>query len=162
MKKAINRMKLEMDALPVNERLARNCITAFVAPLDPDLGEISDLRTVLSEAVTNAIIHGYRTYPGKVYITAVIRSDRSVTVKVADKGVGIGNLAEARKPLYTTDPSGERGGMGFAIMENFTDRFRVKSSPGKGTVVTMVKKFGDPEKNNPTAAENSADGEDDV
>lgn len=140
--KVINRMKLEMDALPENERLARSCISAFVSRIDPNVEELSDIRTVLSEAVTNAVIHGYAgASDGKVTVTAVLYSDRKIMMKVKDNGCGIADIKQAMQPLFTTDPSGERGGMGFAIMESFCNKLRVKSNPGKGTVVTMVKQL---------------------
>ncbi len=137
----INRIKLSFDSLPENEKLARNALVVFLAGLDPDLEELTDLRTAVSEAVTNAIIHGYRVHPGTVTLSAILYADRHVTIRIIDKGQGIADIAQAMQPLYTTDPPGERGGMGFAIMESFTDKLIVRSRPGKGTSVTMIKRF---------------------
>ena len=140
--KVINRIKLEMDALPENERLARSCISAFISRADPNVEELSDIRTVLSEAVTNAVIHGYAGIEGgKVTVSAVLYSDRRIMMKVKDCGCGIADVKLAMQPLYTTDPSGERGGMGFAIMESFCNKLTVRSRPGKGTIITMIKQL---------------------
>ncbi|HHW24879.1 MAG TPA: anti-sigma F factor [Clostridiales bacterium] len=134
-------MRLEFNSKSINEGFARYAVSAFVAQLDPTVEELSDLRCAVSEAVTNAIIHGYRDTPGTVYITCKYYEDRTVKIKVTDKGVGIEDIKQAMQPLYTTDPTGERGGMGFAIMQSFTDRLSVRSKPGKGTSVTLTKKL---------------------
>lgn len=139
--KPVNEMRLEIKSNSINEGFARYAVSAFAAQLDPTVEELSDLRCAVSEAVTNAIIHGYRDRQGIVYITAKYFEDRTVRIKVTDKGVGIENIELAMQPLYTSDPSGERGGMGFAVMQSFTDSLTVRSKPGKGTTVTMTKKF---------------------
>lgn len=139
--KPVNEMRLEFDSKSINESFARYAVSAFVAQLDPTVDELSDLRCAVSEAVTNAIVHGYRDTTGIVYITCKYYEDRTVKVKVTDKGVGIEDIKQAMQPLYTTDPAGERGGMGFAIMQSFTDNLTVRTKPGKGTAVTMTKKL---------------------
>ena len=139
--KPVNEMRLEIESKSINEGFARYAVSAFAAQLDPTVEELSDLRCAVSEAVTNAIIHGYRGTQGSVYITARYFDDRSVRIKIADKGVGIADVKLAMQPLYTSDPGGERGGMGFAVMQSFTDNLSVRSRTGKGTTVTMTKKF---------------------
>ena len=134
-------MKLIFDSDSRNEAFARYAVTAFVSRLDPSTDELADIRTAVSEAVTNSIIHGYKGKIGEVRVEAVIYSDRSVKITVTDKGCGIEDIEMARQPLFTTDESGERGGMGFAIMESFSDSFRVRSRVGKGTKVSMIKRL---------------------
>lgn len=134
-------MKLELASHSVNEGLARAAVSAMATQLDPKLDELTELRTAVSEAVTNAIIHGYRGGDGIVYINCRCYQDRIMVVKIKDKGCGIENIEQAREPLYTGDSSGERGGMGFAIMENFCDTVKVTSKPHAGTVVTLTKRF---------------------
>ncbi len=137
-----NEVKLTFRALSQNEGFARYVITAVLMPLDPTVEELSDLRTAVSEAVTNAVIHGYRgRKEGIVYMSVKTFPDRRITVRVRDDGCGIDDIEKAMQPLYTTDPSGERGGMGFAVMKSFTDRLSVRSAPGKGTTVTLTKKL---------------------
>ncbi len=140
-KKPQNEMKLELASRSVNEALARAAVSAMATQLDPKLDELTELRTAVSEAVTNAIIHGYRGCEGTVYINCRCYADRTMVVKIKDKGCGIENIEQAREPLYTGDPSGERGGMGFAIMESFCDRVKVTSKPNAGTTVTLTKRF---------------------
>ena len=142
MKKTVmNSMALTFDSDSRNEAFARYAVTAFISRLDPQTEELADVRTVVSEAVTNSIIHGYKGTSGKVKMEVTIYTDRSIKITVRDNGCGIKDLEQARQPLFTTDESGERGGMGFAIMESFSDSFRARSAEGKGTVVTMVKKL---------------------
>lgn len=121
-------------------------ISAFVAQLDPPVSVLSDLKTAVSEAVTNCIVHAYRDREDKanclIYIGAVYIADGRLRITVKDKGMGIADIALARTPLYTTDAEGERSGMGFTVMESFTDRMRVRSAPGKGTTVVMEKSMG--------------------
>ena len=141
-KKLINQTSLSFPALSVNESFARSAVAAFCAQTDPTVEELSDLRTAVSEAVTNAIVHGYRDRKnGTVYITVKCYDNRSVSVKIEDKGCGISDIRRAMTPLFTTDTEGERGGMGFSIMESFTDDLTVRSFIGKGTTVIMEKKF---------------------
>ncbi len=143
MKTPINEMQLTFPSHSCNESYARSAVCAFVSALDPTLEELSDLRTVISEAVTNAIVHGYRGQVGIVYITVRLYADRTVWLRVKDCGVGIADVAQAMQPLYTqgSEGEGERGGMGFTIMQSFTDRMRVSSRIGKGTSVVMQKRL---------------------
>ena len=136
MKQIINRMELRFPSGSVNESFARGAVSAFVLCLDPLVTDLNDLKTAVSEAVTNAIVHGYRDTIGTVYITAVIYADGTVQVKVRDRGCGIPDIEKAMEPLFTTGGE-ERSGMGFTIMESFMDKLTVRSKPGKGTTVTM-------------------------
>ena len=141
MKKKINDMKLRLPAKSVNEAVARSVISAFCAELDPSVEELGDLRCAVSEAVTNCIVHAYRGRTDECYIYISVRlyDNREVSVEISDNGCGIEDLALARTPAYTTGQPGERCGMGFLVMENFTDYLGVKSRPGKGTTVLMRK-----------------------
>lgn len=142
--KVQNEVKLSFTAVSQNEAFARFAVTSLLAPLNPTVEELADLRTAVSEAVTNAIIHGYRGKTGgTVRLHIKLLEDRRVVIRVSDDGVGIPDIEQAMQPLYTTDPEGERGGMGFAIMKSFTDRLSVRSVPGKGTVVTMTRKLSE-------------------
>lgn len=137
-----NEMKLEFDAISNNEAFARVSVAAFVSVLDPTLEEISDVKTAVSEAVTNAIIHGYDGISdGKVRIYCRISQD-ILHIEIADQGRGIDNIEQAMEPLFTTKPELERSGMGFAFMEAFMDDLEVISEPGNGTKVQMKKKIG--------------------
>ncbi len=137
-----NRMSCELLAVSVNESVCRAIIGVFLAPENPTATELADLKCAVSEAVTNAIVHGYgASGEGTVYLSAEIYPDRTVRITVRDKGKGIEDVALARRPLYTTDTSGERSGMGFSVMESFTDRLRVLSRPGAGTRITMYKRL---------------------
>ncbi len=138
--KAINSFSLTMLSKSLNEAFARSAVAAFVTQLDPTVEEISDIKTAVSEAVTNCIVHGYRDTIGKIYITVQIFPDNTVSVKIRDKGCGIENVALAREPLFTT-AGGERAGLGFAVMESFMDNLKVSSKVGRGTIVTMKKKI---------------------
>ncbi|GIO30807.1 MULTISPECIES: anti-sigma F factor [Paenibacillus] len=136
-----NFMTLQFSAKSENESFARVTVAAFISQLDPTMEELSDLKTVISEAVTNSIIHGYDGNPeGIVTITAEIVGD-TVTITVEDRGEGIEDLDLARQPLYTSKPELERSGMGFTIMENFMDEFEVSSEPGSGTSIRMKKRI---------------------
>ena len=141
----INEMRLDFPALPENEAFARLAISGFMLPLDPTMEQLADVKTAVSEAVTNAIVHGYRDTPetGSIAITVSILSGRAVRIEIADKGCGIPDVGQARRPLYTTDAAGERSGMGFTVMESFTDALKVTSKVGKGTTVTMWKKLSE-------------------
>ncbi|NLP36789.1 MAG: anti-sigma F factor [Firmicutes bacterium] len=136
-----NYMKLELPSKSQNEAFARIVVAAFAAQADPTLDEISDVKTAVSEAVTNAVIHGYENKSGTIVVSATLQG-RKLEVTVIDYGVGIEDLEQARMPLYTSKPELERSGMGFTIMENFMDECDVISEPGKGTTVRMVKIFG--------------------
>ncbi|HEX7057990.1 MAG TPA: anti-sigma F factor [Bacilli bacterium] len=136
-----NRMTLTFSSVSENESFARVAVAAFVSQLDPTLEELTDIKTVISEAVTNAIIHGYDSKPdGEVIISAEIKDD-TVWITVEDRGKGIEDLELARQPLYTSKPELERSGMGFTIIENFMDELEVDSEPGKGTMLRMTKRI---------------------
>jgi stage II sporulation protein AB (anti-sigma F factor) len=140
MNECINEIKLQFCARSENEAFARACVSSFIAQLDPFVSELAELKTAVSEAVTNCIVHGYRgTRGGMIYMHMKIFSDRRVYIKIRDKGCGIADINQAMQPLFTTLPEEERAGLGFAVMESFTDRLRVKSSPGKGTALVMEK-----------------------
>jgi len=143
MKRILNEMKLRLPAKSVNESVARSCISAFVAEANPTVEELCDLRCALSEAVTNCIVHAYRGRADEcyVYISARLYESREVTVEVSDNGCGIEDIELARTPMFTTGESGERCGMGFLVMDSFTDSLTVKSRVGKGTSVLMRKKL---------------------
>ncbi len=139
MKKATNYIKITIPGYSKNEGLARMCAAAFAAQLDPTVEEISDIKAAVSEAVTNCIVHGYRDTIGDIDMKLKIIGEDTLYIKITDKGTGIEDVEQAMQPLFTTCPEGERAGLGFAVMESFTDKLRVKSAPGKGTSVTMVK-----------------------
>ncbi|GIN73485.1 anti-sigma F factor [Bacillus sp. J14TS2] len=134
-----NEMQLQFSALSQNESFARVTVAAFIAQLDPTMDELTEIKTVVSEAVTNAIIHGYDQNPaGIIYISATIE-DEMIDLVIRDNGMGIDNIDEARQPLFTTKPELERSGMGFTIMENFMDKIEVESQLGSGTTVRLTK-----------------------
>ena len=135
-----NEMKLEFVSKSSNEAFARISVAAFASQLDPSIDELADIKTAVSEAVTNSIIHGYEDEEGIVKITAKLFGN-TVEIEVSDNGKGIANIEEARKPLYTSKPNMERSGMGFTIMESFMDYVTVESAVGLGTKVTMKKKI---------------------
>ena len=136
-----NQMELEFDAISENEQLARLAVAAFITPLNPTLEEMADVKTAISEAVTNAIIHGYEQSKGKVFIRCTLRGDL-LEVEVEDKGHGIPDVELAMEPMYTTKPEADRSGMGFSFMEAFMDELEVSSIVGSGTTVFMKKKLG--------------------
>lgn len=136
-------VKLEMDSLSQNEEFARVVTAVFMSRLDPTLEEVDDVKTAVSEAVTNAIIHGYQGQSGILYLEITADpGERILTVSVKDTGVGIKDVEKAMEPMYTSDPEGERSGMGFSFMQAFMDDVQVESRPGSGTVVTMKKRIG--------------------
>lgn len=137
----INELKFSLPALSVNEGVARAIVGAFCAQLNPTVEEIADLKCAVSEAVTNSIVHGYRGQGGMLYISVCLYDDRSIAVAIRDRGCGIPDVALARTPLYTTNTDGERSGMGFSVMETFTDRLSVCSRIGGGTRVNMIKRL---------------------
>lgn len=140
MKRAIkNEMGLSFPSKSCNEAFARSAVAAFVMNLDPTISELSDIKTAVSEAVTNCIVHGYRRSSGTIYIKGRITDDNKVTLKIRDKGCGIEDVKKAMEPLYTSAPEEERAGLGFAVMQSFCDKVRVKSAVGKGTTVTLEK-----------------------
>ncbi|WP_071395649.1 anti-sigma F factor [Bacillus tuaregi] len=134
-----NRMQLQFSALSQNESFARVTVASFIAQLDPTIDELTEIKTVVSEAVTNAIIHGYESDPNGIVYISVSIEDGYVELSIKDEGIGIPDVEEARQPLYTTKPELERSGMGFTIMENFMDDIEVKSQPGKGTEIRLRK-----------------------
>ena len=140
--KTVNEMKLSFPSKSCNEAFARSAVAAFIMNLDPTVGELSDLKTAVSEAVTNCIVHGYRRQSGTIYISGKITGSGKVTVKIRDKGCGIADVAQAMQPLFTTAADEERAGLGFAVMQSFCDKVRVKSAPGNGTTVTLEKQIG--------------------
>ncbi len=138
--KILNEMKLQIESRSVNEAFARATVAAFAAQLDPNIDEISDIKTAVSEAVTNCIVHAYSESVGRIYIWAAIYENGWFKVKIRDKGCGIEDIKQAMEPLFTT-LGGERAGLGFAVMESFCDKIKVTSKPGKGTTVTLEKHF---------------------
>ena len=136
-----NHMRLEFDSISENEGFARVAVAAFLTQLDPTLEEVSDVKTAVSEAVTNAIIHGYEQKKGTVYLECAIK-ENELEIWVQDLGKGIQNIQQAMEPLYTTKPELERSGMGFAFMEAFMDELEVESRPGDGTTIHMRKRIG--------------------
>ena len=142
MDRIINEMELRLPAVSVNEAVARSCISAFIAEANPTVEELCDLRCALSEAVTNSIVHAYRGRDSErcyVYISVRLYDSREVSVEVSDNGCGIADVALAMSPAYTTGDSLERCGMGFLVMQSFTDLLTVKSRVGRGTTVLMRK-----------------------
>lgn len=138
--KTMNEMHLNFPSISTNEGFARAAVSAFAVQLDPTLDELCDLKTAVSEAVTNAIVHGYKDTIGTVYIDCRLLPDNSIQIKVRDRGCGIENIEQAMEPLYTT-AGDERAGLGFAVMKSFTDKLKVQSRLGGGTTVTMEKTF---------------------
>jgi stage II sporulation protein AB (anti-sigma F factor) len=136
----MNYMTLEVPARSENESFVRVVIAAFAARLDPTLEEINEVKTAVSEAVTNSILHAYDDDQGLIKINAVVE-EKKLWIEIRDTGKGIEDIAKAREPLYTDKPELERSGMGFTIMENFMDEVMIESSPGKGTVIKMLKVF---------------------
>lgn len=137
-----NEICMEFDAISENEGLARVVIAAFLARIDPTVDEIEDVKTAVSEAVTNAVIHGYGENGGRVVMRAHLSEEKELAVDISDRGVGIADVEQAMQPLFTTGAANERSGMGFSFMEAFMDRIEVESSVGEGTCVHMWKSFG--------------------
>lgn len=136
-----NYLKLEFPSRSVNEAMARNAAALFVLPLDPTLEELGDLKTAVSEAVTNCIVHAYTGEVGLIIMKCRILDGNVAEISIKDRGCGIEDVDKAREPLYTTGGE-ERAGMGFSIMESFTDEMRVRSRPGRGTTVVLRKRIG--------------------
>lgn len=137
-----NEMELVFDSLSENEGFARVAVAAFMTQMNPILEEVSDVKTAVSEAVTNSIIHGYEKEKGKIRIYCCV-SGRELYLEVEDYGIGIEDVQRAMEPLYTSKPEQDRSGMGFAFMEAFMDKVEVESIPGEGTIVKMKKTTGD-------------------
>ncbi len=140
--KLINEMRLDFPALSQNEALARLVVSAFLLPADPTLEQLADVKTAVSEAVTNAIVHGYSGGRGTVRLHAALYEDMRLVVEIIDRGCGIEDVEQARQPFFTTLEGEERSGMGFTVMESFMDALSVRSLPGKGTTVRMEKLLG--------------------
>ena len=138
--KPVNEMKMSFESRSCNESFARSSVAAFISVLDPNVEEISDIKTAVSEAVTNCIVHGYKNEIGKVYIHVKIFEGARIRISVKDKGCGIPDIKKAMEPLYTT-VGGERAGLGFAVMQSFMDKIKVTSKLGSGTTVTMIKRI---------------------
>lgn len=135
-----NSMELKIPSKSINESFARSVVSAFVLQLDPTINELSDIKTAVSEAVTNSIVHGYSDSSGIIYIKGEISEDNLITIKIRDKGKGIPDIKKAMEPLFTTGGE-ERAGLGFAVMESFMDKVKVKSKENQGTTVTLYKKI---------------------
>ena len=134
----VNEFRMTVDGRSVNESFSRTVVAVFVAQLDPTVEEINDIKTAVSEAVTNCIVHGHRNSLGKIYITVRIHDNGNVVISIKDKGCGIEDIKKAREPLFTT-LGGDRAGLGFSVMESFMDKVSVRSKPNHGTTVTLYK-----------------------
>lgn len=139
--KTLNEIKLTIPSRSSNESFARVAVTAFFAQLDPTLEEITDIKTAISEAVTNCIVHAYKESIGSIYIIAKILEDNTIHIKIKDTGCGIEDIKQAMEPLYTSSTSSERAGLGFSVMESFMDKIKVYSKIGKGTTIILTKKL---------------------
>ena len=137
----INEMRLDFPAIPENEALARLAVSAFLVPVNPTIEEMADVKTAVSEAVTNAIVHGYASRGGTVRLHARRHSGGLVVIDVSDRGCGIGDIKKAMEPFYTTLEGEERSGMGFTVMESFMDKVEVQSALGHGTTVRLIKQL---------------------
>lgn len=138
--KKINEFRLTLDSKSVNESFSRVVVSSFITPLDPTLEELADIKTAVSEAVTNCIVHAYKNTYGKIYITGYITDENMVKLTIRDKGCGIPDISRAMTPLFTTG-EGDRAGLGFTVMESFCDKVSVRSKEGKGTTVVLSKKI---------------------
>lgn len=137
----LNEMNLNFWSRSSNESYARGAVASFFTQLDPTVDEITDLKTAVSEAVTNCIVHAYRDRMGKIYITARVLEGDIAYIKIRDRGCGIEDVQQAMLPMFTTARDEERAGLGFAVMQTFMDKVKVTSTPGKGTTVVMLKKI---------------------
>lgn len=140
MKRPINEMKLTVPSCSANEAFVRAAVAAFAVQMDPMVEELADIKTAVSEAVTNCIVHAYRDANGMIWVNCRIYEDGRLAVRVRDRGCGIPDVKKAMEPLFTTGGA-ERAGLGFAVMQSFMDRLRVTSTPGKGTLVVMEKQI---------------------
>ena len=136
-----NEMKLTIPSHSSNESFARIAVAGFFAQLDPTIDEIADIKTAVSEAVTNAIVHGYGDKIGLIHIRAQIHTDNKVVIRIRDTGCGIADIEQAMEPMYTTCKNGERSGLGFSVMQTLMDKVKVNSTQGKGTTVVLTKKL---------------------
>ena len=142
--KIINSVKFIFPGISENERTARAVVSAFLVQLDPTVEELADIRTAVSEAVTNSIVHGYRNKSGDVELHIKLLQNREIYLRIKDNGCGITDVKQAMQPLFTTLPEEDRAGLGFAVMESMMDKLQVKSIPGKGTTIVMRKKLENP------------------
>ena len=138
-KKPVDQMSLKIESRSVNESFARVAVSAFAAQQDPTVEEISDIKTAVSEAVTNCIVHAYPTSVGEIYIWVGLFDDGLVRIRIRDRGCGIIDVRQAMEPLFTTGNPEERSGLGFAVMQSFMDKVSVRSAPGRGTRVILTK-----------------------
>lgn len=136
-----NYFEMKLKAISENEKFARNTVASFLIPLNPTLSEIDDIKTAVSEAVTNCVVHGYQYDENGIIDIKVEIEDFTATITIADSGVGIENVEQAMTPFFTTKPEDDRSGMGFTLMQSFVDKIEVYSTPQKGTMVVMVKKI---------------------
>lgn len=139
--KVLNEMDMSFESRSCNESFARSSVSAFIAQLDPTIGELNEIRTAVSEAVTNCIVHAYKNEIGRISINVKLLPDNAVVIRIKDNGCGIENIKQAMEPLYTTAIGDERAGLGFAVMQSFSDSVSVRSRPQKGTTVTLKKTF---------------------
>lgn len=137
--KANNLMKVSFYSRSANEGFARGALAAFLAQMDPTVPELADVKTAVSEAVTNCIVHAYPNQMGLVYMTVALYDGGMIKITISDKGVGITDVEKAMQPMFTTGNPEERAGLGFAVMQSFMDKVKVRSKPGKGTKVVMTK-----------------------
>ena len=140
-KKPVDQMSLKIESRSVNESFARVAVSAFAAQQDPTVEEISDIKTAVSEAVTNCIVHAYPASVGEIYIWVGLFDDGLVRIRIRDRGCGIIDVRQAMEPLFTTGNPEERSGLGFAVMQSFMDKVKVTSRPGKGTKVLLIKRL---------------------
>ena len=138
-RKPLNEMKVSFPGYSENERFARVAVSGFLTQLDPQIDELADVKTAVSEGVTNAIVHGYRNTLGEIFMQIRIFENRHVYIKIRDKGCGIADIEQAMQPLFTTAPEEERAGLGFAVMESFMDKVKVRSKLGEGTTIILEK-----------------------
>ena len=139
--KAENTTKIQFESLSVNESYARGAAAAFLARYDPTVPQLADIKTAVSEAVTNCIVHAYPDQIGPVSMSIAVYPDREVRITIVDKGIGIPNVEQAMQPLFTTGNPEERSGLGFAVMQSFMDKVKVTSRPGRGTKVVLIKRL---------------------
>ena len=138
-KRIVNELKMSFPSLSENERFSRLAVSGFLSQLNPQVDELSDIKTAVSEGVTNCIVHGYRNTIGLIYMQIRIFDGGKIYIKIRDRGCGIADIKQAMEPLFTTAPEEERAGLGFAVMESFMDKIKVRSSEGKGTTLIMEK-----------------------
>lgn len=137
--KIVNELKMSFPSLSENERFSRLAVSGFLSQLNPQIDELSEIKTAVSEGVTNCIVHAYRNVAGIIFMQVRIMEKGKIYIKIRDKGCGIPDIKKAMEPLFTTAPDEERAGLGFAVMESFMDKIKVRSSEGKGTTIIMEK-----------------------